>query len=85
MVLKIFWCLIKEEQHFLDMHSEIYFTLTHESDNHTLKCTEKEEDGELSEWVCSMLSRDRIEHMHNHSIGLRVETYQSHTNIYCVF
>ena len=45
---------------FLNMHSEIYFTFTYKSDSHTLKCTEKEEDGELSECVCSILSRDMI-------------------------
>ena len=45
---------------FLNMHSEIYFTFTYKSDSHTLKCTEKEEDGELSKCVCSILSRDMI-------------------------
>ena len=50
------------------MPSGIYFTFTHESDSHTLKCTEKEEDAELSECVCSIISRDRIEHMLIHSI-----------------
>ena len=54
---------------FLKMHSEIYFTFTHKSDSHTLKCTEKEEDKELSECVCSILFRDEIEHLHTHSIG----------------
>ena len=51
------------------MPSGIYFTFTHESDSHTLKCTEKEEDAELSECVCSIKPRDRIEHMPTHSIG----------------